>query len=82
MVFTTTGMPILAVVFFAIVALLVLHAFIRAVFGGNRDFERFEDRTRHISGDWVCSRRHCRALNPPHAVYCRMCGRHRNGADA
>ena len=28
-------------------------------------------------GWWECRRSNCRAINPPHGRYCRMCGRER-----
>ncbi len=82
----TTGMPLFAFIFFAIVFLLIVGGVFRAIrcwtwddeppsrgmqASGPRASDGFE------FGRWQCGLTNCRAYNPPHARFCRMCGKPR-----
>lgn len=80
----TTGIPQFGLVLFVAVALFVLYSLARTVrerawetdetsFDG--DGQR-DDRPRNTRS-WRCSHADCRAVNPGHARFCRMCGRRR-----
>lgn len=83
-----TGMPLIGLVFFAVMFAIVVYSFVSSVRGQGLEMEdsmggraRRRDRSRGFSGgragDWECERTTCRAMNPGHAKFCRMCGRRR-----
>ena len=83
-----TGMPLIGLLFFAGMFIVVVYSFVSAVRGQGWEMEdsmggraRTRGRSRRIADsradDWECERTTCRAMNPGHARFCRMCGRRR-----
>ncbi len=82
-------MPLIGFIFAAVMFIVVVYSFVSAVRGhgwemedmmGNGPWGRGGSR-RSDAGrdpDWECERSTCRAMNPGHARFCRMCGRRRS----
>ena len=81
----SSSMPIIVTVFIALMSLIVIRAFARSF--RNRDWlMNLVDRHLRPSGRsrpprpglvgaaWLCLRRDCRAVNPDHGRFCRLCG--------
>jgi hypothetical protein len=83
----TNGMhPGFALVFFVVGLVFVLYSLASAfrwTCGWDREEERGDRRAPRrarladprVATGWECGHRMCRSQNPPHARYCRMCGR-------
>lgn len=80
----STGMPLFALLFFVGFSVFVFSCFLRLIRGGGWDKgaeldNMYDGEGNSMIGDewmesWRCPRPRCRAMNPGHAKFCRMCG--------
>lgn len=83
MVVWSTGMPLFALLFFVGFTVLIFSFFFKLIRGSFWDSSTETDNMygggySPEEGEWVepwrCPRPRCRAMNPGHARFCRMCG--------
>lgn len=84
MVIWSTGMPLFALLFFVGFTIFVFSCFLKVIRGSGwdngRELDNMYDRNGNSLSEeewmepWRCPRPKCRAMNPGHAKFCRMCG--------
>ena len=80
----STGISLFPLIFFVVIFAVVVYSFFSAVRGHGMEMEEGlggrgnrSRSPRRFGAEWECERSTCRAANPGHARFCRMCGRRR-----
>jgi hypothetical protein len=85
MFYWTSGMSLFGFIFVAIATVFMFRFVIGAFRGHGWEMDTFPPIARprggNVSREWICERANCRAHNPGHGKFCRMCGERRRGMD-